>query len=223
MPGAFATVFDDSEIGIAVGDSLRRQIFADVVGWIAEGLDPGRVFLNLSSAQFAQGDLAESLLHDIAVAGVPHDRIGVEVTETVLLGGHGDRVSAVLDTLHAAGIRVALDDFGTGYASLTHLKQFPVDEIKIDRSFIRDLERDANDAAIVTAVLQLGRSLRLDVTAEGVETPEQARFLMNEGCTHVQGYLYAKPIPADQVGWFLRDRPDLLGDGGRSSEVRQRA
>jgi diguanylate cyclase (GGDEF)-like protein len=223
MPGAFATVFDDSEIGIAVGDSLRRQIFADVVGWIAEGLDPGRVFLNLSSAQFAQGDLAESLLHDIAVAGVPHDRIGVEVTETVLLGGHGDRVSAVLDTLHAAGIRVALDDFGTGYASLTHLKQFPVDEIKIDRSFIRDLERDANDAAIVTAVLQLGRSLRLDVTAEGVETPEQARFLMNEGCTHVQGYLYAKPIPADQVGWFLRDRPDLLGGGGRSSTLRQSA
>jgi EAL domain-containing protein (putative c-di-GMP-specific phosphodiesterase class I) len=117
----------------------------------------------------------------------------------------------VLHTLHAAGIRVALDDFGTGYASLTHLKQFPVDEIKIDRSFIRDLERDANDAAIVTAVLQLGRSLGLDVTAEGVETLEQATFLGREGCTNVQGYLYGKPMPADRVPWFLRNRPDLLG------------
>jgi diguanylate cyclase (GGDEF)-like protein len=157
------------------------------------------------------GFLAESLLDDVALSGVPRGRIGVEVTETVLLAGHGDRVNAVLHTLHAAGIRVALDDFGTGYASLTHLKQFPVDEIKIDRSFIRDLERDANDAAIVTAVLQLGRSLGLDVTAEGVETLEQATFLGREGCTNVQGYLYGKPMPADRVPWFLRNRPDLLG------------
>ncbi|MCJ2035377.1 putative bifunctional diguanylate cyclase/phosphodiesterase [Methylobacterium sp. J-068] len=220
-PGAFAAVFDDPEIGIAVGASLRRQIFADVVAWIGQGLDPGRVFLNLSSAQFAQGDLAGTLLGDVDAAGVPRDRIGVEVTETVLLGGHCDRVSAVLDALHVAGIRVALDDFGTGYASLTHLKQFPVDEIKIDRSFIRDLERDANDAAIVTAVLQLGRSLGLDVTAEGVETPEQATFLADEGCTHVQGYLYSKPIPANRVPWFLRNRPDLLGGDMEIGPIRR--
>ncbi|MCJ2044810.1 EAL domain-containing protein [Methylobacterium sp. J-078] len=210
-PASFSAVFDDPEIGVAVGTALRRQICADIVRWIGLGLDPGRVFINLSSAQFAQGDLAESLLDDVARSGVPRGRIGVEVTETVLLAGHGDRVNAVLHTLHAAGIRVALDDFGTGYASLTHLKQFPVDEIKIDRSFIRDLERDANDAAIVTAVLQLGRSLGLDVTAEGVETLEQATFLGQEGCTNVQGYLYGKPMPASRVPWFLRNRPDLLG------------
>ena len=118
----------------------------------------------------------------------------------------------MLAALHGSGIRVALDDFGTGYASLTHLKQLPVDEIKIDRSFIRDLERDANDAAIVTAVLQLGRSLALDVTAEGVETAEQAAFLRDGGCTNAQGYLYGKPMPASRVPWFLRNRPDLLGD-----------
>jgi diguanylate cyclase (GGDEF)-like protein/PAS domain S-box-containing protein len=221
MPGSFASVFDDPEIGIAVGESLRRQIFCEVTHWIAEGLEPGRVFLNLSSAQFAQGDLAGTFLQDIDAARVPHARIGVEVTETVLLGGHGDRVSEVLATLHGAGIRVALDDFGTGYASLTHLKQYPVDEIKIDRSFIRDLERDANDAAIVTAVLQLGRSLGLDVTAEGVETPEQAAFLSAEGCTHVQGYLYGKPMPASRVPWFLRNRPDLLGGDDEAAPPRR--
>jgi diguanylate cyclase (GGDEF)-like protein/PAS domain S-box-containing protein len=211
MPGAFSAVFDDPEIGIAVGDALRRRIIADILHWTSLGLDPGRVFLNLSSAQFAQGDLAGTFLDDVDAAGLPRSRIGVEVTETVLLGSHVDRVSDVLAALHGGGIRVALDDFGTGYASLTHLKQFPVDEIKVDRSFIRDLERDANDAAIVTAVLQLGHSLGLDVTAEGVETPEQAAFLRTHGCTHVQGYLYGKPMAEGRVPWFLREHADRLG------------
>ncbi|KQT79911.1 hypothetical protein ASG51_04605 [Methylobacterium sp. Leaf465] len=219
-PGAFSAVFDDPEIGVAVGDVLRRRIIADLLHWISLGLDPGRVFLNLSTAQFAQGDLAGTFLDDVDSAGLARSRIGVEVTETVLLGSHGDRVSDVLAELHGSGIRVALDDFGTGYASLTHLKQFPVDEIKIDRSFIRDLERDANDAAIVTAVLQLGRSLALDVTAEGVETAEQAAFLRDGGCTNVQGYLYGKPMPASRVPWFLRNRPDLLGDAEAEPTLR---
>ncbi|KQP08141.1 hypothetical protein ASF28_13780 [Methylobacterium sp. Leaf99] len=202
-PAAFAAVFDDPEIGIGVGRVLRRQIVSDVTRWIDGGHDPGRVFLNLSSAQFGEGDLAEALLADIAAVGLARDRIGVEITETVLLGGNGDRVGPVLDALHAAGIRVALDDFGTGYASLTHLKRFPVDEIKIDRSFVQDLERDSDDAAIVTAVLQLGRSLGLDVTAEGVETEAQARVLLAEGCGYVQGYLYGRPMPAERVPGFL--------------------
>lgn len=211
-PAAFATVFDDSEIGIAVGECLRRQILADIKSWLVLGLDPGRVFLNLSSAQFAQGDLADCILADIEKADLPNARIGIEVTETVLLGGHGDRVKPVLETLHAAGIRVALDDFGTGYASLTHLKQYPVDEIKIDRSFVCDLERDANDAAIVTAVLHLGQSLVIDVTAEGVEVEEQALFLKNQGCTYAQGYLYSRPMPASRVPWFLENRSDPAGN-----------
>lgn len=211
-PAAFATAFDDPETGIALGRCLMRQIFADVAGWVERGLEPGRVYLNLSSAQFAQHDLAKTILAELAQASLAHERIGIEVTETVLLGGHGDRVAPVLEALHRAGIRVALDDFGTGYASLTHLKQYPVDEIKIDRSFVRDLERDADDAAIVTAVLQLGRSLGLDVTAEGVETPAQARFLEKRGCAYAQGYLYSKPMPSSRVPWFLENRPDLAFD-----------
>ena len=211
-PAAFSMVFDDPEIGIAVGRTLVRQIASDVSGWIAQGLDPGRVFLNLSSAQFAQEDLAESLIADLDAVGLAHDRIGVEVTETVLLGGHGDRVSSVLAALNVAGIRVALDDFGTGYASLTHLKQYPVDEIKIDRSFVRDLERDPNDAAIVSAVVQLGQSLGLKVTAEGVETSAQAQFLQARGCAYAQGYLYSKPMAPSRVPWFIANRPDRAAD-----------
>ncbi|GJE15566.1 hypothetical protein AIGOOFII_0262 [Methylobacterium marchantiae] len=218
-PADFATVFNDPEIGIAVGNVLARQIFADMAGWIAQGYDPGRVFFNLSSAQFAQDDLAESLLADLAAAGLSHDRIGVEVTETVLLGGHGDRVSAVLSALHGAGVRVALDDFGTGYASLTHLKQYPVDEIKVDRSFVRDLERDPNDAAIVTAVVQLGQSLGLDVTAEGVETEAQVLFLQQQGCAYAQGYLYSKPMAQSRVPWFLTNHSGTRHTGESSAQA----
>jgi diguanylate cyclase (GGDEF)-like protein/PAS domain S-box-containing protein len=204
-PTDFATVFDDPDIGIAVGQNLRRQIFADVADWIGSGHDPGRVFFNLSSAQFAQGDLADVLLAEITAVGLSCDRFGIEVTETVLLAGNGNRVGPILETLHAAGLRIALDDFGTGYASLTHLKQFPVDEIKIDRSFVRDLERDPDDAAIVAAVLQLGRSLALDVTAEGIENNAQAHFLLAKGCSYAQGYLYGRPMPGDQVPGILAD------------------
>ena len=205
-PAAFEPVFDDAEIGILLGLSLARQVAADIAAWIGAGLDPGRVFVNLATAQFADKDLAATLLGILGEAGVGADRFGVEVTETVLLNGQGERISTVLNTLNAAGIRVALDDFGTGYASLTHLKRFPVDEIKIDRSFVSDLTCDANDAAIVTALLRLGRSLGLDVTAEGIEEREQAAFLEIGGCTYGQGYLYAKPMPGESVAGFLRER-----------------
>jgi len=207
-PHAFATVFDDPEIGIEVGQTLRRQILADVARWIGLGHDPGRVFFNLSSAQFAQNDLAAVLLAEIAAVGLSPERFGIEVTETVLLAGNGNRVGPILDAVHAAGIRIALDDFGTGYASLTHLKQFPVDEIKIDRSFVQGLERDPDDAAIVAAVLQLGQSLALDVTAEGIETEAQAQFLLSKGCSHAQGYLYGRPMPGERIPGLL-DTPGI--------------
>ncbi|WP_132252928.1 putative bifunctional diguanylate cyclase/phosphodiesterase [Methylobacterium segetis] len=209
-PAAFASVFDDAEIGAQLGFRIAEQVARDIRRWIGLGLDPGRVFVNLSTAQFAEDDLAGRLLAIFAAAGVDQSRFGVEVTETVLIGGQGDRVAGTLERLHAAGVRVALDDFGTGYASLTHLKRFPVDEIKVDRSFVNDLTHDANDAAIVTAVLQLGRSLGLAVTAEGIETPEQVEFLRGGGCTFAQGYLYGKPVAGSRVPWLLaqdaRDR-----------------
>ncbi|MER2264926.1 putative bifunctional diguanylate cyclase/phosphodiesterase [Methylobacterium oxalidis] len=218
-PAAFASAFDDPEIGAALGFSIAEQVARDLRTWIGRGFDPGRIFVNLSTAQFASEDLAERLLAILAEAGVAVDRFGVEVTETVLIGGQGDRVARALERLHAAGVRVALDDFGTGYASLTHLKRFPVDEIKVDRSFVNDLTHDANDAAIVTAVLQLGRSLGLDVTAEGIETPEQVAFLRAGGCTFAQGYLYGKPVAGSRVTWLLaraaeKDAPMPLAAAG---------
>jgi EAL domain-containing protein (putative c-di-GMP-specific phosphodiesterase class I) len=142
----------------------------------------------------------------------------------VLLGRNSDNVSSALAQFRQQGVQIALDDFGTGYASLTHLKQFPVDHIKIDRSFVRNLEQDSDDEAIIAAVIGLGRSLQLQVTAEGVETHGQARRLRELGCDHAQGFLYAKPMAASQIpdllsrwaAMLVRPRPDrtaaLMGE-----------
>jgi EAL domain-containing protein (putative c-di-GMP-specific phosphodiesterase class I) len=119
-------------------------------------------------------------------------------------------VAATLKELRDAGMHIALDDFGTGYASLTHLKQFPVDEIKIDRTFVRDMERDRDDSAIVSAVIGLGRSLGLSLVAEGIETLGQAESLRHRGCHFGQGFYFAKPMAASRVPWFLtqpREQP----------------
>ena len=207
-PAAFAAAFDDPEIGALLGASMITQVARDVGAWLAAGLDPGQVFVNLSSAQFAEPQLADRLLAIFAEAGVPFDRFGVEVTETVLMGSRCDQISEVLERLRDAGLGVALDDFGTGYASLTHLKRFPVHEIKIDRSFVSSLTERADDAAIVTAVVLLGRSLGLAVTAEGVETAGHVAFLQAAGCSYAQGYHYAKPSAASDVPPMLMARAE---------------
>ncbi|WP_052340981.1 putative bifunctional diguanylate cyclase/phosphodiesterase [Salinarimonas rosea] len=203
-PGAFAEAFEDAEIACAIGARMARTVAADVAAWLAEGLEPGTVAINLSAAEFGRSDLPQTLFAVLDEARVPRWRLGIEVTETVFLGKRADAVAETLARFAEAGLRIALDDFGTGYASLTHLKQFPVDDIKIDRSFVRDLERDAGDAAIVAAVIGLGRALGLRVVAEGVEDAGQAAMLAAMGCDEAQGYLYARPMPASRVPWFLR-------------------
>ena len=137
------------------------------------------------------------------LAKVPAQHFEIEITEKVLLDSEADTVLAALEKFRAQGVQIALDDFGTGYASLSHLKQFPVDHIKIDQSFVRNIEESADDKAIVAAVVSLGRSLNLQVTAEGVETIAQAQRLREMGCGNGQGYLYARPVAASDV-------PDLL-------------
>jgi EAL domain-containing protein (putative c-di-GMP-specific phosphodiesterase class I) len=200
---SFASAFDNPELAVALGRSMFEQVAADLRNWIDLGIDCGGVAVNLSTAEFTLPDLGDRLLGIFDAARVPRSLLEVEVTETVFLGRTAEHVGAILDQIHRSGIRIALDDFGTGYASLTHVKQFPVDCIKIDRSFIRDLEDDPNDEAIVTAVIGLGKSLNLEVVAEGVETPGQAHRLLMKGCDVAQGYLYGRPMSAAQVPAYL--------------------
>jgi diguanylate cyclase (GGDEF)-like protein/PAS domain S-box-containing protein len=202
-PYYFGATFADHDIAAALRESMMSKVAADLRNWLDAGADVGRVAVNLSAADFDRPGLASDIFASLERWNVPPENLEVEVTETVLLGRSPDHVAAVLRKFHKAGIRIALDDFGTGYASLTHLKQFPVDHIKIDQTFIREMEIDMDDDAIVAAVVGLARSLNLHVTAEGVETKGQASRLLALGCHDVQGYLYAKPMLASKVHPFL--------------------
>ncbi|KQQ18592.1 Diguanylate cyclase [Methylorubrum extorquens] len=215
-PGYFGSAFENPELATAIGSSLIRQVAADLGQWCRCGLDPGRVAVNFSSAEFRRPDLAGDILSVLSEHDVPPARFEVEVTETVFLGHGTEVVPATLRRLHDNGILITLDDFGTGFASLTHLKQFPVGHIKVDQSFVRNVVQDQGDAAIITAVIGLGRSLGMQVTAEGVETVVQANRLSAMGCDYAQGYLYGKPMAGSRVPWFLRN---WSGEAVESSRV----
>jgi EAL domain-containing protein (putative c-di-GMP-specific phosphodiesterase class I) len=139
------------------------------------------------------------VLERLRLAGIPTHCLELEITETVFLGRGSEDVERALRTLNAEGVRIALDDFGTGYASLSHLKQFPVDIIKIDRSFVQDLANNRDDTAILQAVVKLGKNLGITTVAEGVETEVQADFLRAQGCDLGQGWLFGKAVPKSQI------------------------
>jgi diguanylate cyclase (GGDEF)-like protein/PAS domain S-box-containing protein len=202
-PDTIAPAFDDTELGRAIGARMLCSVLGDLRVWLDAGLTIGRIAINASSAEFRHGDYAERVLEELSRAGLPTSCLEIEVTESVLLGRSAHNIERALRTLSAAGVTIALDDFGTGYASLTHLKQFPVDAIKLDRSFVNDMEKDEGDAAIVEAVLNLGRSFGVKVVAEGVETAAQASLLCKHGCDLGQGYYFGRPMPAGDVPRFI--------------------
>ncbi|WP_054143349.1 EAL domain-containing protein [Bosea sp. AAP35] len=203
-PGYFGSAFNDQDISAALAMSMIGQVASDIRNWLDQGLEFGRVAVNLASADFADRTLATKIIAVLTEADVPPSRFEIEVTETVFLGRQTEEAAVVLSEFHEAGISIALDDFGTGFASLTHLKQFPVDHIKIDQSFVKNLETDRNDAAIVTAIVSLGRNMGMNVTAEGVENAGQAEQLRQAGCDFGQGYLYAKPTFGERIPGMIR-------------------
>jgi diguanylate cyclase (GGDEF)-like protein/PAS domain S-box-containing protein len=202
-PETIAPAFEDTELGQAIGARMLSCVLEDVRSWLDAGLEIGRIAINASAAEFRHDDYAKRVLEELTRAGLPTNCLEVEVTESVFLGRSSGYVERALRELSVAGVTIALDDFGTGYASLTHLKQFPVDVIKLDRSFVRDMETDASDAAIVKAVLSLGQSLGITVVAEGVETAAQASLLHEHGCDLGQGYYFGRPMPHKDVTEFL--------------------
>jgi diguanylate cyclase (GGDEF)-like protein len=203
-PGYFKSAFEDPELATAIGDCMLRQVAADTRAWRDRGLSFGRITVNFAMAEFRKPDLAGNILDVLRTYEVPASQFEVEVTETVFLGHGSESVPGTLQRLHDSGVLITLDDFGTGFASLTHLKQFPVGHIKVDQSFVRNLEQDEGDAATVAAVIGLGRRLGMQVTAEGVEARGQAQQLSAMGCDYAQGYLYAKPMAGSRVPSFLQ-------------------
>ncbi|MDO6415083.1 EAL domain-containing protein [Sphingomonas sp. BIUV-7] len=220
MPSTVAAAFDDYDLAMQLGERMLECLMRDMRSWLDRGVDFGSIAFNLSPAEFRHENLVPRIMGKLALAGIPPSCFELEVTETVFLGRSAGEVGQTLDAFHREGIRIALDDFGTGFASLTHLQAFPVDVIKIDRSFVGNLSEGSGNAAIVDAVVGLGQRLGMEVVAEGVETPEQAAYLLRQGCGYAQGYLFGKAMPADDAERLLRHpggmRFEVPGQIGRS-------
>ena len=209
-PNEFISVAEEIGLIIPLGAWVLRTACEQNQAWQNAGLARLRVAVNLSAYQFRQKDLPElvaAVLHDTGMGG---EYLELEVTESVVMHNPKDAVR-ILEQLSGQGIHISVDDFGTGYSSLSYLKQFRLDTLKIDRSFVRDINSDADDAAIVRSVIALAHSLRLQVIAEGVETAEQLEYLRALGCDQYQGYLRSKPVPAVEFEAMLRTPGGLMG------------
>jgi EAL domain-containing protein (putative c-di-GMP-specific phosphodiesterase class I) len=163
---------------------------------------PLRMAVNLSGRQFWQSDLVETIARALAKAGLTPDRLELEITESMVMRDV-DQAIQKMHELAAMGIRLSMDDFGTGYSSLAALKRFPIHTLKIDKSFIRDITTNPNDAAISASIIALAHTMNLSVVAEGVESPEQLAFLLEKGCEIGQGYFFSKPVPASEAELML--------------------
>jgi len=198
-PQDFWQAFSDAECSRYINQHMLRAISEDMAHWRSMGLDPGVVSINASEFCFQDGDYAERILSRLEEAGIPPEMFEIEITETVFLGESAKLVEAALRKLKEAGCSIALDDFGTGYASLTHLRDFPIDQIKIDKSFVSDLVSQSHSTVIVKAIVDLAHNLGMQVVAEGVESEGQYEFLRAIGCDSGQGYLFGKATSASKA------------------------
>lgn len=204
-PVEFIPVAEESGLIIPIGEWVLREACAQSRAWHAAGLPRLRVAVNLSARQFRHKDLAEAVARIVAETGLEPEWLELELTEGFLME-NTQASSATLAALKAMGLRISIDDFGTGYSSLNYLQRFPIDTLKIDQSFVRGIPTDPDAAAIVTAIIALAHSLRLEVVAEGAETKEQIEFLKAQGCDEIQGYLFSPPLPAAAFVQFVRER-----------------
>ncbi|HVB47545.1 MAG TPA: EAL domain-containing protein [Burkholderiales bacterium] len=202
-PAQFIQIAEDSGLIVSIGHWILEDGCRQLRTWLDGGMQPLRLSFNLSPRQFRDKSLLASIADAIAGAGVSAGQIELELTESLVMGS-ADSFQAALTALKQLGVGLAIDDFGTGYSSLSYLKRFPIDKLKIDQSFVRDLEGDPDDAAIVRTVIALGQSLKLKVIAEGVETFGQLEFLRLHGCDEIQGYYVAPPMSAPEFERFVQ-------------------
>lgn len=204
LPSTVQEAFKDYELATKIGELMQRRVAHDVRSWMDRGLHFGRVSINAAPAEFLRDDYAERLFAVLEEQRVPPQFIDIEVTEHALLELGPEYVARALALLKAAGATVSLDDFGTGYSSLSHLRDFPVDQVKIDMSFVQRMSEDEEIAAIVAAVVNLARSISIQVVAEGVETPMQFELLKVMGCHFAQGHLFGKAAEEEEIVDLLK-------------------
>lgn len=200
-PAEFIPVAEETGLIVALGEHVLRKACEQMYRWSQKGWSHLRVSVNISARQF-QANLVDRVAIALRDTGISPDMLELEVTETTMMQDMAQTVM-VLEQLNAMGLKIAIDDFGTGHSSLYYLKRFPINTLKIDRSFVRDLMIDEGDASIVSTIITMGHNLSLDVVAEGVETDEQLEFLRKNGCAEVQGFYFSKPLPADEFEAFV--------------------
>jgi diguanylate cyclase (GGDEF)-like protein len=206
-PEAFIPVAEESGLIVALGEWVLRETCRQLQRWAGTDLGHLTMAVNVSVQQFAREDFVESVLRTLRQFQVQPQRLELEITESLLLRNVDD-TTACMKRFRAAGLTLSIDDFGTGYSSLGYLRSFPVDALKIDRSFVKDLNVKGDGGAICAAIIALARELRLRVIAEGVETLEQVEFLRAQGCDQVQGFLMSAPLPIEELESLLRSAPD---------------
>ena len=209
MPDRFIKVAEDTGLINPLGDWVLLEACRQAMCWQAEGLPPVRMAVNVAPVQFRQAGFVEEVAGVLAATGLDAQLLELELTERTVM--HDAEINlGTLSALNRMGVELALDDFGTGYSSLAYLKRFPVGKLKIDRSFVRDLEHDQDDRVIASTIVLMGHNLRLNVLAEGVETPDQLKLLGQMGCDMAQGFYFSRAVPAEAMAGMLRQQPFLI-------------
>ena len=209
-PAEFVPVLEETGMVVRIGDWIIDEACRQIADWHAQGVRDVRVAINVSSRQFVEGDLEGVVRAAIGRHGIEPGMLELELTESALMT-NAERTIEVLDRLKALGIRIAIDDFGTGYSSLAYLKRFPIDKLKIDIAFVRDIVTSPDDAAIALAIISMAHSLHMQVIAEGVETRAQMAYLRRHRCDEIQGFHFSRALPADQLARLVRENRENPG------------
>ncbi|MDB5758165.1 MAG: hypothetical protein JWM30_1454 [Burkholderia sp.] len=208
LPDRFIALAEDTGLIVPIGTWVLRTACAQASAWQRTGIGNLRVAVNLSASQFAQPDFACMIASVLNETGLAATMLDLELTESLVMTDVECTIS-VLNELRALGVRLSIDDFGTGYSSLSYLKRFPIDVLKIDRSFVKDISQNTNDAAISKAIISMAHTLGIRVIAEGVETEAQCEFLSQNMCDEIQGYLFSAPLPASELDVLLQENRQL--------------
>jgi EAL domain-containing protein (putative c-di-GMP-specific phosphodiesterase class I) len=205
LPSEFIALAEENGLIIPLGEWVLYEACRQNRAWQTAGIPPIRVVVNLSSRQLRRS-LPDTISHVLQHTGLEARFLGLELTESLLVN-HQREDMDTLHALRAAGLHLAVDDFGTGYSSFSYLKHLPLDALKIDRSFVREITTSPDDAAITTAIIAMAHALGLQVVGEGIETEEQREVLQRQGCDAMQGYLFSRPVTADLLAPFLTRTP----------------
>jgi EAL domain-containing protein (putative c-di-GMP-specific phosphodiesterase class I) len=208
QPAAFISLAEETGLIVPIGEWVLRTACVQNKAWQAAGFPPFRVTVNLSSSQFRQKTLIRTIGQALDDAGMDPRYLELELTESNIMKD-AETTITMLHELKSMGLRLSIDDFGTGYSSLSYLKRFPFDTVKVDRSFVKNVTTDPDNAAITTAIIAMAHSLNFEVIAEGVETKQELAFLSKQQCDGMQGYLFSPPVPPAQATQFLKEGKHL--------------